>query len=181
MSGLFGNRATAAIDHRGFQDGLVIANVYVAGQNITPTDNAHYDQYLIHNALRSTASRLSQIDASWRQSHQVSGESLAHTFNGLWESDQWSEYDVFDWQPCTGSFRCAVIPQGNELQLCCARHDSPMAIFAVAIDPRRVADNLLDARRHIVDTSPNPHLVLDPKRQGTSDQTDCQTNPKSAT
>lgn len=162
MPGLFGDKAIAAIDHHGFDGGLVVATVYVAGQNITPVDNAHYDQYLIHNALYTTASRLSQIDASWMRSHPVTGDSLCDAFHRLCESDQWGDHHVFDWQPCTNRFRCAVIPWGADLQLCCGPRESPRTMHAVKITPSRVASYLLEARRHIVDASPNQHLVLEP-------------------
>lgn len=39
---LFGNKSSFAIDFLRQESGLEIADIYIAGQNVTKIDNAHY-------------------------------------------------------------------------------------------------------------------------------------------
>lgn len=157
----FGSVETFAVEYIGEDSGLVQANVFASGQNITPVDNMHYDQFFVHGAMAVTARRLLELSERWHHSNLLRKDGLLPFFLELWHEGSWSDYSVLDWPPCTSQFRCAIIPCASQFYLCCARHDLPEKMYASAVCLERIAADLQAAREHIVANTASPFLKLE--------------------
>ena len=157
----FGDRGSFGIEYLGEENGLVQANLFVAGQNITPLDNWHYDQFLVYGALGRTADRLTEGSESFLTRDCFNADGVEQVFRELWDRGPWGTYVVFDWPPCTSHFRCAVIPFASQIHLCCARHDCDNQIYSVVVCLNRLVEDLRAARDYIISNSANPLLKPD--------------------
>jgi len=157
----FGNAETFAVEYIGEHSGLVHANVFVSGQNITPCDNMHYDQFLVHGAMAVTARRLFELSERWNHGKPLRNDGLEQFFLELWNNGPWLDYSVLDWAPSTSQFRCAIIPCASQIYLCCARHDAPERMYASVVCLETIAADLQAAREHIVANTANPFLKLE--------------------
>ncbi len=157
----FGNAETFAVEYIGEDSGLVQANVFVSGQNITPCDNMHYDHFLVHGAMAVTARQLLEFSERWKHHELLSKDGLEQFFLKLWNDGPWFDYSVLDWAPCISQFRCAIIPCASQIYLCCARHDLPEKMCASAVCLESIAADLEAAREYIVANTANPFLKFE--------------------
>lgn len=158
---VFGNKKIFAIEYVGCGDGTIEANIFVAGQNITPNDNVHYDQYLVHGAIGKTITRFSE-KVNWQEHEcELEGDSVSEKFALLWNSMFWLKYEVFNWAPCTREYSCAVVAHLDKLYLCCVKNDEENVVYATPFQPLSLVQVLLDSQRYIVEQSKNPCLKLE--------------------
>ncbi len=157
----FGNAETFAIEYIGEDSGLVMANLFVSGQNITQLDNNHYDQFLVHGAMGKTSRKLLDMSVRRKDHEPFHNKSLEHIFSNLWHDEPWCDYSVFDWVPCTSHFRCAIIFFAAQIYLCCARHEFPDQLFPSVVCLNSIAGDLQAARQHVVANTSSPFLKLE--------------------
>lgn len=163
---IFGNKDTFSIIYKGISEGLVEADVFVSGINITPIDNWHYDQYLINNAIETELNFFIKKVNWFRYENEIVGECIADKFSFLLEclesedECRWelmSRHRVFDWSPCTEGSIAVVIPHFDRLYLASNVNNQ---IGYSKIKPYFIAKTLIDFQSHVLQQSKNSSLKL---------------------
>jgi len=140
---------------------LEIRRLFISGVNITPYDNAHYDQFFIHGALGEMVENFRSKDNWFKCTNHLEGESISKMFLNLWHSDNWSDLCVCNWVPCTAEYISAIIPYENQLYLCCCSSKTLKDVHYESIDMSVITNDVSMAREYIVSQSNNPNLQLD--------------------
>lgn len=146
---IFGNKLEFAIEYIEKSDGLDKANVYIAGKNITPVDNCHYQ---LAGNLNSEASYFINKVNWFKNGNELPKESVEKMFSYINERELRFSYRVLDWGPPTDGSFFMVIPFDDRLYLY-GELDGIDAPFGTEIKPFNIACTLIEAERHITNCS----------------------------
>ena len=117
---LFGEKSSFAIDFLGQEGGLEIADIYIAGRNVTQIDNAHYK---FIKTLEVSAEEAKKTDELLKLDKSLPGGSLEQRRKQIMDDELRFNYQALDWGPPTDDFFAIMIPFENDIYLCALLYD----------------------------------------------------------
>ncbi|MFS1704195.1 hypothetical protein [Alteromonas sp. AMM-1] len=142
---LFGNKCSFAIDFLGQESGLEIADIYIAGQNVTKIDNAHYK---FVSTLKVSAEDTNRTDELLKSDNLLPGDTLEQRYNQILDHEIRFNFQVLDWGPPTDDIFAIIIPFKGDIYLCALLYNEGKTI-SVKIDGSMLSATMLAAAEHI--------------------------------
>lgn len=142
---IFGDTSRFGIEFLGRSGGLEVANIYVAGRNITPIDNFHYG--FAYNLTKE--SKRFENCREWLACCKTSlGNTIEEIFSYIYHDEIRFKCRIFDWGPPTDDCFFVLIPYENKLYIH-GKLDGVDQSFGIEVEPSTMIEVFQETLKYI--------------------------------